>query len=177
MGTVPETVGEEDRVHTCTRRVSPHLVREFGKILLPPFAPVSSLSVGFLQQCMSGLAAAPAAARLRVSLRFVPQEGGITQYNLSLSTSSTRTAASKYGGALCRAVAKSRTKVLLTQNRRPNTEPSTHTQLRHGDGARAQVRGHACLQCIAPFCRKQVLKRVSGIIDCEPISSTAWWSM
>ena len=32
----------------------------------------------------------------------VPQEGRITQYNLSLSTSSTRTAASKYGGALCR---------------------------------------------------------------------------
>ena len=55
-----------------------------------------------LTQRMSGLAAAPAAARLRVSLRFVPQEGRITQYNLSLSTSSTRTAASKYGGALCR---------------------------------------------------------------------------
>ena len=32
----------------------------------------------------------------------VPQEGRITQYNLSLSTSSTRAAASKYGGALCR---------------------------------------------------------------------------
>ena len=55
-----------------------------------------------LTQRMSGLAAAPAAARLRVSLRFVPQEGRITQYNLSLSTSSTRAAASKYGGALCR---------------------------------------------------------------------------
>ena len=55
-----------------------------------------------LTQRMSGLAAAPAAARLRVSLRFVPQEGRTTQYNLSLSTSSTRAAASKYGGALCR---------------------------------------------------------------------------
>ena len=75
-------------------------------LLLPVVCDVGRLGGGKvhrlppLTQRMSGLAAAPAAARLRVSLRFVPQEGRITQYNLSLSTSSTRAAASKYGGVL-----------------------------------------------------------------------------